>query len=174
MPLLSESIYLQPGVKAVTTVSTDIEEEEERPPILEAESAVAKRVRPDTVVEDVYPAALVEKVRSAADVKKVRSAAVVEEGLPAVAAVADVEELESVPVPAAAATGKSKFTEFNEKWLEETEEMAADFVSTPAMERLKAGSFGAYSLLCTTESALCSLHLSTHLFTPPHCLRIHM
>lgn len=145
-PLLTKSIYLQPGVKPVTTVSTDIEEEEERLPLPKAESAVVKKVRPDAAVEEVYPAALVEKVRSAAVVEEVRSAEVVEEGLPAVAAVADIEELDTVPAPAAAATGKSKFTEFNEKWLEETEEIAADFVSTPAMERLKAGSFGAKSL----------------------------
>ena len=49
------------------------------------------------------------------------------------------------PAKAAAsgAAGKSKFLEFNEKWLEETEDMAADFVNTPAMQHLKAGSFGA-------------------------------
>lgn len=55
------------------------------------------------------------------------------------AAVAAEAATETAP---AAAAGKAKFLEFNEKWLEETEGMAADFVNTPAMEHLKDGSFG--------------------------------
>lgn len=36
-----------------------------------------------------------------------------------------------------------KFKMYNEQWLEQAEGIAEDFVSTPAMERLKTGSFGA-------------------------------
>ena len=41
----------------------------------------------------------------------------------------------------------SKFQDFNEQWLEQTEDMAADFVNTPSMEHLKAGTFGAVLVL---------------------------
>ena len=60
---------------------------------------------------------------------------------PSAAAVAAAAAASSKAAPGGAAS-KSKFQDFNEKWLEETEEMAADFVNTPAMEHLKAGSFG--------------------------------
>ena len=46
--------------------------------------------------------------------------------------------------PGAGAPPAGKFQEFNEQWLEQTEDMAADFVNTPSMEHLKAGTFGAF------------------------------
>ncbi len=36
-----------------------------------------------------------------------------------------------------------KFKVYNEQWLDQSEDIAEDFVSTPAMDRLKSGHFGA-------------------------------
>lgn len=51
------------------------------------------------------------------------------------------------PVTATAAAAErgapiQKFKIYNEQWLDQSEDIAEDFVDTPAMARLKAGHFG--------------------------------
>jgi len=57
------------------------------------------------------------------------------------------------PEPKAPAPPVQKFKVYNEQWLEQAEGIAEDFVSTPAMERLKSGQFGGQNA-CVAISVL--------------------
>lgn len=64
-----------------------------------------------------------------------------------------------------------KFKIYNEQWLEQAEGIAEDFVSTPAMERLKSGSFGEREeLVFPEETPVFGLVLGSTLHKLHRCL----